>query len=184
MLVNKKIFIFLIFLIVLSCKEKILEELIDKKIYPNLIQDNYKHYIYKNSKKYLFTKIDRAEFFEKTEKILCNLINAEIYNSKGELTTKINSDKGEIDQNKKIFVFSDNVVFELIESETSLYCDKIELDYENNKLYCRNDLIIEKKDGSYLKASSMESDLKLQETRFTDMKIKYFYDEEEKNKDE
>ncbi len=61
-----------------------------------------------------------------------------------------------------------------------MYSDELKLDYENNKLISDKKILLEKNDGSYIKADSMESDLKLEATRFENMKIKYYYDEEKK----
>jgi LPS export ABC transporter protein LptC len=148
----------------------------ERKVYPDLVQVNYNHLIYKNGKKYLETNIDRAEFFEKTNKIKCTALKAEIYNSKGVKTTIISSKKGEIDKQTKNVIFSGDVVFEMIENKATLYSQEIKLDYQNNKMISEKDVVLEKEDGSYIKATSMESDIKIDSTRFDDMELKYFYE--------
>ena len=182
---NKQLFhIFLIILsfiiIINNCKIKKAANKNDHKNYPDMIQNNYRHYIYKNKKKHLYASIEHAEFYEKLKTINCKILNAEIYNSDGDITTIIYSDEGKIDKKEKKMLFIGNVVFELLENETKLYGDEIELDYKNNKLISKKDVLFKKEDGSYIKASSMDSDIKLESTKFEDMEIKYFYDDEEK----
>jgi len=147
---------------------------------PNIIQKNYSHNIYKNRKKYLFAKISNTEFYEKKKIINCEKIYAEIYDSKEKLTTTISSDKAVINNNDKKFLFSDNVELEMFEKETKLYSAELELDYDKNKMKSAGAIVMKKKDGSYVKADSMESDVGLEITSFKNMEIKYFYDEEKK----
>ena len=71
-------------------------------VYPDMVQENYSHFIYKNNRQYLTTVIQYAEFYEKEDRISCKILDAKVYNSKGEITTHINSDQGEINQNQKI----------------------------------------------------------------------------------
>ena len=137
-------------------------------------------YLFQNKKKYLFAEISNAEFHEKKTKINCDRIKAEIYDSGGELTTLVNSERGEIDKNQKILTFIGNVNIELLENDATLFCDELKLDYENNKLITDSQVLLKKKDGSYIQADSMESDLKLEATKFVNMRIKYFYDEDKK----
>ncbi len=174
--------LFSLFLItVFSCKVDDLSKLKSNKYnLPDITLRNYKHYIYKNQKKYLYAKIDIAEFFEKTLEINFYKINAEIYNSNGELTAKVNSDNGIIDKNEKILTFKDNVNIEIVENDAKLHCEELKLDYQNNKLISEKPILLEKNDGSYIQADSMESDLKMESTKFVNMKIKYYYEEEEK----
>ena len=169
---------------IINCSSN--KEKVEKVIYsvPDMIQTNYRHYIYKNGKKSLFARIEEARFYEKKSEINCYRVYVETYNSKGELTTKIRSENGLINRNEKIFIFSGNVEIESIEDESTLHSQEVELDYKNNKLVSKKDILIDKKDGSYIKATSMESDIKLQSTKFTDMVIKYYYDEDKEKKDE
>src|SRR4030042_793642 len=103
-------------LILLSCKVDDLSKLNPNKYnLPDIILRNYKHYIYKNQKKYLYAKIETAEFFEKTLEINFYKIDAEIYDSDDELTAKVNSDNGIIDKNEKILTFKNNVIIQIIE---------------------------------------------------------------------
>ena len=181
---EKIIIFFIIFLLFISFSCKKVEEFTKIKSiehdFPDLVLKDYEHYIYKNKKKYLSANIKRAEFHEEELTISCLRIKADIFDSDGELTTLINSEKGEIDKNKKILTFIDNVVIELLENEARLYCDELKLDYENNKLSTETPVVLKKKDGSYIKADAMESDLKLEATKFVNMKIKYYYDEDKK----
>lgn len=179
---NSKLSIILFLSIIFfSCKIKELTKLdIKKHNLPDIILKNYEHYIYKNKKKYLYAVIDNAEFYEENLKIYCDKIIADIYDSDGEIITKVNSDKGIIDKNEKIVTFIGNVYIEIIENDAKLYSDELKLDYENNKLISEKEILLDKKDGSYIKADSMESDLKLEATKFENMKIRYYYDERKK----
>ena len=145
-----------------------------------LVLKDYNHYIYKNNKKYLLASVNEAVFYEKELKIICDRIKADIYDSKGELITIVNSDNGVIDKNEKTLTFKGNVNIKLIENKAKLFSDEIKLDYENNKLISEKKILLEKNDGSYIHADSMESDLKLEATKFENMKIKYYYDEDKK----
>ena len=180
--INIKIFIIFITLFFsFSCKVKELTQVkTQENNIPDLVLKDYNHYIYKNKKKYLFANINEAEFFEKESKISCNRIKADIYDSDGELTTIVNSEKGEVDKKQKILTFIGNVNIELLENDALLFCDKLKLDYENNRLISDTQVVLKKKDGSYIQADSMESDLKLEATKFVNMRIKYYYDEDKK----
>ncbi len=178
---NKLSIIIFIIILLFSCKIKKITKLdIKKNNLPDIILKKYEHYIYKNKKKYLYANINNAEFYEKEFKIYCDKIFAEIYDSDGELITVVNSDKGVIDKEEKILTFIGNVYIEILENNAKLHSDELKLDYENNRLISDKEILLEKKDGSYIKADSMESDLKLESTRFENMQIKYYYDEEKK----
>ncbi len=177
---KKLILILIIFITILNCGiKKTSRKKKDIENFPDMIQTNYRHYIYKNAKRYLYAKIGHAEFYEKLKTIDCVDLEAKIYDSDGELTTIIHSDNGVVDKKEKKILFTGNVVFELLENETKLYSEEIELDYKNNKLITDKDVLIDKEDGSYIKATSMESDIKLEATNFENMDVKYFYDEDE-----
>lgn len=180
-IINLTILNSLFIIIFFSCKVDDLSKFkSDKYNLPDITLRNYKHYIYKNQKKYLYAKIELAEFFEKSLEINFYKIIAEIYDSDGKLTAKVNSDNGIIDKNEKILTFKDNVIIQIIENEAKLHCEELKLDYQNNKLMSEKPILLEKNDGSYILADSMESDLKLEATKFVNMKIKYYYDDEEK----
>src|SRR4030042_1912374 len=135
---------FLFFLFSFSCKVEDLSKLKSNKYnLPDITLKNYKHYIYKNQKKYLYAKIEIAEFFEKTLEINFYKINAEIYNSNGELTAKVISDNGIIDKNEKILTFKDNVNIEIVENDAKLRCEEIKLDYQNNKLISEKTILLD-----------------------------------------
>lgn len=180
---KKKIFfIILIIVLIFNCgKQTSEQQVVDESIYPDLVQKNYKHYIYKNNKKYLYATVELAEFYEKKNYIDCDSIYAEIYNAKGELTTKINAVKAIINKNTKNVTFSENVIFDVVENDLKLYSEEITLDYMQNKLISKGAVSIEKEDGSFIKGDSMESDIKNEITKFEKMIIKYYYDDEEKN---
>jgi len=150
--------------------------------YPDMIQDIYVHYIYKNNKKYLKTEITRAEFYEKSGKILCDGLKANIFDSKGTLTTEIFADKGNINKNDKFVIFTGNVKVKTFESKSTIFTEELYLDYKNNKMFSNVPVSIKKDDGSYLNASSMESDIKTEESSFQNMEIKYFYEADDEGK--
>jgi LPS export ABC transporter protein LptC len=182
MRIKKKYLLFIIMgiYLLLNCKTERDAKQENNTKYPNLVQTNYTHYIFKNRKKYLYTKMDKAEFFEKQKIINCTNIKVEIYDSKEKLTTKIESEESVVDNNNKKLVFTKNVILEIVDKKTKLYADEIDLDYENNRLKCIGKIVMKKDDGSYLTADSMESDVKLDTTKFENMEIKYFYDEDKK----
>lgn len=173
--------VFIIFILFISCGKNEINKNKEVVYYPDIVEINYDHYIYKNTTKYLHAKINEAKIYEKLDKIECSRITGEIYKSSGEIDTKINADNAVIDQKEKKAVFTGNVIFEMIETKSKLHADEIIMDYQNNKLFCNNNVIIEKDDGSYLKATSFETNIKTQETKFTKMEIKYFYDEDKEN---
>lgn len=174
----------LISLLLFSCADTISKyEPDNDTVYPDMVQENYAHYICKNSRQYLTTNIEYAEFYEKQDKISCKVLDARVYNSKGEVTTHISSDKGEINQNNKLIEFTGNVVIESFENETVLQTDNLILDYKNNKMYNSSPVVIKRDNGSTLEATSMRADIQTQESSYTDMRIIYYYDSDEKNDD-
>lgn len=176
---NKIIYYLLISILFLSCSKKNEKENDTVKIdKPDMIQKNYKYYIYKNNKKYFYANIEYAEFFNKKEMVLCDKVYGQSFNSKGENTTILIADKAVIDKKEKQIILSENVIVELIENKLKLHSDELILDYNNNKLISKEDILIEKEDGSYIKASSMDSSIKEEITNFKDMEIKYFYDDD------
>lgn len=182
----KKILKFIFLILLLNCAKEIKQEtqkIENKPLLPDIIQYNYRHYIYKNGKKYLFAVIEKAMFFEKKQTIEFENIYAQIYNGKGELTCEITANKGIIEKEKKKVTFSENVVFNLIENKIKLNTNSITLDYLNNKLKTDGEVLIAKEDGSFIKSDSMESDIKNSITKFEKMLIKYYYEENEEKKD-
>ena len=150
--------------------------------YPDMIQKNYKHNIYKNGRKYLIADINEALFFDKSKKINCTEFQAEVYNSKEELTTRINSDEAVIDNKENIIFLNGNVVIEMIDKESTLYSEELKLYYKDNKMSSEKDVLVEKNDGSTLKASGMDSDFKTDTTNFIEMDLQYFYEDETDDK--
>ncbi len=65
-----------------------------------------------------------------------------------------------------------------MEQESKVNADKLELNYEKNILSCRDNVLITKENGSYLKADSFHSNLDEGETGFEKFSLQYFYDEE------
>ena len=175
----KYIIILILFALIFNCSVKRIKKKKESINYPDMVQVNYDHFIYKNSKKYLHAKIKHADFFKKLDTIECEGLRAEIYNSKGELTTIINADKGIVYKKEKKIYFTENVMFELLENETKLISEELILDYKDNKLTSNSDVLIKKDDGSYIKATSMESEIKLDSTKFEDMEVKYFYEDDD-----
>jgi LPS export ABC transporter protein LptC len=179
---NKLILVLIIiFLVCFSCS-KLKKDSKQKKSYPDIVQLDYRHYIYKNSRKYITAKVGVANTFEKRKTIECQNMEAEIYNSKGVLITKINSDSGSINQDKKIFFFKGNVKIEQYEKKTTMTTEELKLDYEKNKLICDKEVKISKEDGSYLKTDKLNSDLREQQTYFTKLELKYFYEDNTSDK--
>lgn len=154
----------------------------EKNSLPSMTESNYKHYIYKNKKKYLYAEIEYAEFYEKENYIDCIKINAEIYDSTGDITSRIKAKKGKIDKEEGKLILSGDVILELIENKAKLYTEELDMDYKNNKLISKTNVIFKKDDGSYIKADSMESDIALESTKFKNMEILYYYEEDEKEK--
>jgi LPS export ABC transporter protein LptC len=168
--------VFFIILLFFSCtiKEK---DVADNKKKPDMIQENYDHFIYKNGRKYLEAKIDKAFFYEKTQTIECNDISADIFNSKNELTTKINSDKGVINKKDKNVLFTGNVIIKSVEKKTDLLTEELTLDYQNNKMTSDKDVLFRKEDGSYLKTKSLSSEIKQQTITFGTVELLYNYED-------
>ena len=178
---TKKILVFLIIL-TFSCavtKEK--SENTAKKE-PDMVQKNYKHFIYKNGRKYLEATIKDAMFYEKSETVECNVISANIYNSKNELTTIINSDKGNINKKDKNVVFSGNVIVKALEKKVDLLTEELILDYQNNKLISDKEVLFKKEDGSYLKTDSFTSEIKQQTITFGSVELLYNYEDNSEDK--
>ncbi|HQJ06328.1 MAG TPA: LPS export ABC transporter periplasmic protein LptC, partial [Spirochaetota bacterium] len=123
-----------------------------------------------------------GRLFEKSGKIRCDGLKADIFNSKGALTTEIFADKGNIDKNDKLVIFTGNVRIKTFESKSTIFTEELYLDYKNNKLFSNVPVSIKKDDGSYLNASSMESDIKTEESSFQNMEIKYFYEADDEGK--
>lgn len=175
--------IFLIFLVlILNCSNAKLDKDTQKGEFPDIIQQNYEHFIYKNSKRYLYTKINLAKFFDKKEKIECENIYAIVYNSKGETKAEISANYSEIDQKTKNVTFKGNIKIKMIEEKATLYTEELFLNYKDNKMVSNTEILIEKNDGSYLKASSMESDINKQETSFNNLELKYYYEDNDDKK--
>jgi LPS export ABC transporter protein LptC len=175
-----KVITILALLILLNCKVNYSGKDSNERKFPTIIQSNYIHNIYKNKKKYLVASIEKAEFYEKSKTIECTFINVEIYDSKEVLKSRIKADEALIDNKEKKLTFNNNVEMEISEKEATLYADQIILDSEKNRLNCPGKLVMKKKDGSYIRADSLESDVSLEITNFKNMEIRYFYDEEKK----
>lgn len=170
------------FMLFLACSREE-EDAFDARSFPDMIQYNYEHNIFKNGRKYLIADIKEAHFYDEEKKIECTEFNSVLYNSEGEITTKIKSDKGTINNNEKKVDFIGNVVINMIDKEVTLYTDQLELKYRENTLVSNTDVLIEKKDGSTLSATSMSSDIKTETTTFTDMDVDYFYDDEKEGQE-
>jgi len=155
-----------------------------KKVLPNMIQENYNHFIYKNGRIYLDASVSLALFFDKQNKIEVEGIKAEIYNSKGEITTKIESKKGVVNKEEKNIQFSENVKIESFEQKIKMFTEEIIMDYQNDKLIGKSDTLVQKEDGSYLKSKYFMSDIKASETKFKDLELQYFYNDEKEKKDD
>jgi len=168
---------------ILSCvsvKKKVAEAEVE---YPDVVQTNYIHYIYKSGRLFLEAHIDTGRTFEKKKEIECIIIKAKVYNSKSEITTLIQSDKGVINSNNSELIFSENVIIEKLDDKIKLETDSLALNYKNNTMESKTKVLITKEDGSILIADSMKSDLTNQITTFSTMDLNYFYeddDEEEK----
>jgi LPS export ABC transporter protein LptC len=168
--------LFLTLILLTQCtvrEEKKTEEV---KVYPDMEQVNYQHYIYKNGRKYLAASISKAEFFEKKGQINCTQIHAEVFNSKEELSTLITADSGEINRIEKYFIFKGKVAVDSKIKKIKLNTEELKLDYQNNRLICDKEVIITKEDGSYIKSAFMDSDIKTQNTRFDQLELMYYYD--------
>ena len=73
------ILVIIILLLITNCNIKRTSKITEKIIYPEMIQNNYTHFIYKNGKKYLHAEIEYAEFFKVSETIECKTLNTKIY---------------------------------------------------------------------------------------------------------
>ncbi|HOJ62906.1 MAG TPA: LPS export ABC transporter periplasmic protein LptC [Spirochaetota bacterium] len=177
-----KIRFLILIIFIFSCSNSKVEKITEKEIFPDMTQKNYEHFIYKNGKKYLYTKIDFAKFFDKKNKIECESIYAIVYNSKGEKKAEINADYSYIDQETKNVTFKGNIKIKMIEEKATLYTEELFLNYKDNKMSSNTEIFIEKEDGSYLKASSMESDINKQDTSFNNLELKYYYEDNTNDK--
>ena len=179
---RNKAYILFLTILLLSCADTMAKyEPNNDTVYPDMVQENYSHFIYKNNRQYLTTVIQYAEFYEKEDRISCKILDAKVYNSKGEITTHISSEQGEINQNQKLIEFTGSVIIESFENETVLRTENLILDYKNNKMYNSTPVVIERENGSKLEATSMRADIQTQESNYTDMHIIYYYDTDEKN---
>ncbi len=174
-------FILILFLY-FACSNVKVDKVEKKEIFPDMTQENYEHFIYKNGKKYLYTKIGKANFFDKSEKIECEKIYALVYNSKSELKAEINADFSTIDKNTKNVTFKGNIKINMVEEKATLYTEELFLNYKDNKISSNVDVFIEKEDGSFLKATSMESDINKQETSFNNLELRYYYEDNTNDK--
>lgn len=145
---------------------------------PDMLQQNYKHNIYKNKRVYLEAEIGLAKSFEKKNQIVCEDVYAQITNTKNELTMKINSDNAIIDNAVDEFLFQNNVVIDKLDQGITLYTDELILNYNQNLLTSEGKIRILKADGSELLANSMKTDLNSQTTEFSKIDMDYFYEEE------
>ena len=145
---------------------------------PDMLQQNYKHNMYKNKRVYLEAEIGLAKSYEKKNQIVCEKVSARITNTKNELTMKINSDNAIIDNAVDEFLFQNNVVIDKLDQGITLYTDELVLNYNQNQLTSEGKVRIVKADGSELLADSMKSDLNSQTTEFSKIDMNYFYEEE------
>jgi len=176
----RTLFLFLSFFYILSSCSFLIDD--DKEVdsveLPYIIQIDYRHYIYKNNREFLKATISKAQFFDKKNSIECDEIFAEVYNSKKETKVRIKADKSIVDKNKRNLFFTGNVEIDLIEQESKITADNLELDYERNILTCKDNVLVTKDNGSYLKTDFFQSRLDEGETNFEKLDLKYFYDEE------
>jgi LPS export ABC transporter protein LptC len=147
---------------------------------PDMLQQNYKHNIYKNKRVYLEAQIGLAKSYEKKNQIICEDVYAQLSNTKNELTMKINSDNAIIDNAVDEFLFQNNVVIDKLDQGITLYTNELVLNYNQNVLKSEGEVRILKADGSQLLASSMNTDLNSQTTEFSNIDMNYFYEEEKK----
>ncbi len=175
---------YVVILSILSCTLKRDVDPNKKRIFPNMIQNNYNHFIYRNGRVFLNAKIDLALFYDKQDKIEVEGIKAEIYNSKEELTTRIVSDKGVVDREQKNIKFSNNVKIESFEQKIKMATEEIILDYQNDLLIANSETLIQKDDGSYLKSKNFVSNIKVMETNFKELELQYFYNDDKEKSNE
>lgn len=179
---KKNLFLFFVLFVIFSCSDTMAKyEPYEGEALPDMTQDNYEHYIYKNNHKYLSTFITHADFYETENRISCKGLSATVYNSKNEITTVITSETGEINQKNKQVEFTGSVVIKSYENETTMSTEKLVLDYKNNKMFNDVPITIMKDNGSSLSANSMRADIQTKKSNFTDMHIIYYYDTDEKN---
>lgn len=171
-------FLFLIFF-TFSCAVQSVESDVAQLSYPDMVQENYKHYIYKNGNIYLEASIKHAETYELKKKIECKNVNANIYNSKKEITSRLKSDKAVVDNGSSSMVFSGNVEVDKIDKEVKLFTDKLSINYKDNIMTCDSDVVIKKDDGSILKAKTMVSEFKNEVINFTGLDTLYYYEDDE-----
>ncbi len=166
----------------MSCSITREVSLLNKNIdYPDMVQLNYIHSIFKNSRVYLRADIKKAEFFFKKRTIECDQFAGVINDIHSKIITEVYADHASIDEKRKTVLMSGNVKFKSYKEKTTVYCQEMKFDYNLEKLTIDKEVLIEKEDGSYLKATSMESELKSQTTTFTGMDMMYFYkDDDEK----
>ena len=173
----KEVALLFVLILISSCSVAKNSEVKKRVELPDMIQVDYKHNIYKNNRVYLMANISEARTYEKTDKIECSSIFAEIRNTKSELTMRIKSDKAEINNATNDFYFRENVVIEKLDQDAEIRAQEIVLNYNKNQLFSEKPIEIHKKDGSVLKATSMKSDLTSQVTEFKDMDLLYYNQE-------
>lgn len=171
------VFIFVLFCL-FSCSMEKSDSDAGRVELPDMLQQNYKHNIYKNKRVYLEAEIGLAKSYEKKNQIVCEKVSARITNTKNELTMKINSDNAIIDNAVDEFLFQNNVVIDKLDQGITLYTDELVLNYNQNQLTSEGKVRIVKADGSELLADSMKSDLNSQTTEFSKIDMNYFYEEE------
>lgn len=172
-------FIFAVFCF-FSCSMEKSDADIGRAELPDMLQQNYKHNIYKNKRIYLEAEIGLAKSYEKRNQIVCEKIYVQLTNTKNELTMKINSDNAVIDNAVDEFLFQNNVVIDKLDQGITLYTDELVLNYSRNQLTSDGKVRIVKADGSQLLADSMKSDLNSQTTEFSNIDMDYFYEDEKK----
>jgi len=177
--VVKTLFLFISFFVLLSCSF-VTEgnKDMDSKELPYIIQIDYEHYIYKNNREFLKATISKAQFFDKKNSIECDKIFAEVYSSKNETKVRIKADKSIVDKDKRSLFFTGNVEIDLLEQESKVTADNLELNYEKNVLTCKDNVLVTKDNGSYLKSDFFQSKLDESETNFEKLELQYFYDED------
>ncbi|MCG8570555.1 MAG: LPS export ABC transporter periplasmic protein LptC [Spirochaetes bacterium] len=179
---TKPIIWILLFLLFLQCKTKQSDDSEEpRKILPDIIQQNYMHYIYKNKRIYLEAEIELAEFFDESNKIECKVFTGTTYNSKGKMNTQIWSDQAVIDSAGGSIQFNGNVIVNMIDKKVKLYTDELFFNYKDNILIGERGVIFEKEDGSKLNADKMVSNFADDQTEFTNMDLKYFYKQDSKD---
>jgi len=151
---------------------------------PDMVQTNYTHNIYKNSRVYLRSSITNASFFFTTKIIKCSNFTGRVFDLNKQITTEIFADEASIDEKNKTITLNGNVRLVSHLEETTVYSEQMNFDYDKEILLINTDVVIEKDDGSYLKATSMKSDLKEQTNYFTNLEMKFYYEEDEEEENE